>query len=286
MWRFIAVFWRTHHKTVNLSHMFPFFTFTPYIFSNIVLSISMCHRWSLLLRFSDWNLVSFVICAICHICATCPIVLRIQFVLCPVCAVCPIYAKFLIFAACTMVLCVPFVLHVHCIVYPIHAACPIVLCVPVVLHVHLCCMFHVCNVWHFPVCPSCAACPIMLYVSFMLRVLLYYMSHSCCMSHCPVSPPMEAISFVCRLWMCYGVVERQLCTIVDNTMLREMWGSHGGVAEDSSLVGCDAVSLVEWLLTVQRMLLLICWTAEDKGTLFVQNIKTTHPLTVSYPGRS
>ena len=153
--------------------MSPFCTFTPYICFNIVLlSISLCGRWSLLLRFSDWNLVSFVISAMCHICATCPVVLRIQFVLCSVCAVCPIYAKFLIFGACTIVLCVPFMLHVHCTVCPIHAACPIVLCVPVVLHVQLCCMFHVCHMLYFPVCPRCAQCPVVLYVPFMLHVPL------------------------------------------------------------------------------------------------------------------
>ena len=292
---FIVVFWRAHRKTSNLSRMSPFCSLTPHFFKvcfNIVLlSISVCHRWSLLLRFSDWNLVSFVIYAMCPICAACPIVLHFKFCalsglccvshlcyishfccmysgpVCPICATCPLHSMS---HSCCMSNCplCPVVLYVPCLPYVtlpcvshICAACPFVLYVPCLLHVTLPCVSHSCCMWHYPVCPIHAACDITLCVPCTLHVTL-----PC------VSPPMEAISFVSILWMCCGVVERELRTIVDNCCVRcevltVLW-QRIEVLWDVML--CRWVS-GSWYY--RGILLLNCWSAEGEGTLFVQNIK-------------
>jgi len=53
-------------------------------------------------------------------------------------------------------------------------------------------------------------------------------------------------------------------------MTFEVWGSHRGVTEDSSLLGCDPVVLGEWFQTIQGS------TVPSKCQ---EPFRTTHPLT-------
>jgi hypothetical protein len=41
--------------------------------------------------------------------------------------------------------------------------------------------------------------------------------------------------------------------------LCEIWGSHGGVAKDSSLLRCDAVPLGKWFALFQWHIVLYSW---------------------------
>ena len=259
-----------------------------------VLCVPFMLHFSFLL-YVQWSCVSHL----CYmsIALYVPFMLHVQLSFVSRCAICPM------FAICDITLCVPYLCCMSiCVVCPVFAACDITLCVPFMLHVtlpcvsHLCCMSHSCCMWHYPVCPIHAACDITLCVPFTLRVTLPCVSHSRCVWHYPVcpihaacditlcvpctlhvtlpcvSPPMEAISFVSILWMCCGVVERELRTIVDNCCVRcevltVLW-QRIEVLWDVML--CRWVS-GSWYY--RGILLLNCWSAEGEGTLFVQNIK-------------
>jgi hypothetical protein len=65
----------------------------------------------------------------------------------------------------------------------------------------------------------------------------------------------------------------------EQVLPREISVSGSSVDEDSGLLGCDAVYLVEWFLTFQTKVLLDCWVLKTKALRSLEMPGTTHTST-------